>query len=97
MQNHILLVELNRHYCFDDSKGKEKKLRFSSGLTEYIPSICQLVKICLLVMFYIVYLLIHLKNVFSLFEKLSAHVFSIRREAKLNPPVHPISAITRPN
>ena len=45
MQNHILLVELNRnYYCFDDSKVKEKKLRFSRGLTEYIPSICQLVK-----------------------------------------------------
>ena len=45
MQNIILLVELNRHYyCFDDSKVKEKKLRFSRGLTEYIPSICQLVK-----------------------------------------------------
>ena len=43
MQSHILLVELNRHYyCFDDSKVKEKKLRFSRGLTEYIPSICQL-------------------------------------------------------
>ena len=46
MQNHILLVELNRdYYCFDDSKGKEKKLWFPRGLTEYIPSICQLVKI----------------------------------------------------
>ena len=46
MQSHILLVELNRHYyCFDDSKVKEKKLRFLRGLKEYIPSICQLVNV----------------------------------------------------
>ena len=44
MQNDILFVEFNRdYYCFDDSKVKEKRLRFSIGLTEYIPSICQLV------------------------------------------------------
>ena len=44
MQNLILLVELNRHYyCSDASKAKEKELRFSRGLREYIPSICQLV------------------------------------------------------
>ena len=46
MMQNILLVELNRnYYCFDDSKVKEKKLRFLKGSTEYIPSICQLVKI----------------------------------------------------
>ena len=44
MQNHISLVELNRrYYRFDDSEVNEKKLRFSRGLTEYNPSICQLV------------------------------------------------------
>ena len=43
MQNLILLVELNRHYyCFGDWKVNEKKHRFSKGLTEYIPSVCQL-------------------------------------------------------
>ena len=74
MKNNISVVKLNRrYYRFDDLKVKEKNLRFSRGLKEYIPSICQLVKICLLVMFYIIYLLIHLKNVFSLFsETLSA-------------------------
>ena len=42
MQNLILLVELNSYcYCFDASKVGQKKLRFSRGLTEYIPSICQ--------------------------------------------------------
>ena len=46
IQIHILLLELNRHYyCSDDSKVKEKKFRFFRGLTEYIPSICQLVKV----------------------------------------------------
>ena len=43
MQNHHSLVELNRrYYGFDDSKVKDKKFRFSRGLTEYITSICQL-------------------------------------------------------
>ena len=32
MQNHILLVELNRHYYFDDSKVKEKKSLVFEGL-----------------------------------------------------------------
>ena len=48
-------------------------------------------------MFYMGIHLYILKMSFLYFEKLKADVFSIRAEAKLNPPVHPISAITRPN
>ena len=38
-------MELNRrYYRFDELKVPEKKLRFSGGLTEYIPPNPQLVK-----------------------------------------------------
>ena len=38
-------MELNRRcYRFDELKVTEKKLRFSAGLTEYIPPNPQLVK-----------------------------------------------------
>ena len=45
MQNQIQQMELNRrYYRFDELKVPEKKLRFSGGLTEYIPPNPQLVK-----------------------------------------------------
>ena len=38
-------MELNRrYYRFDELKVTEKKLRFSGGLTEYIPPNPQLIK-----------------------------------------------------
>ena len=44
MQNHILNMELNRHYYrFVELKVTEKKIRFSGGLTEYFPPNPQLV------------------------------------------------------